>query len=46
MASATRTRAADRDVLRIALPATPRKRPRQARSIVLVDALKKAGAGS
>ncbi|MDA8483432.1 TetR/AcrR family transcriptional regulator [Pseudomonas resinovorans] len=31
------------NVLRVALPARPRKRPRQARSIALVDALKKAG---
>lgn len=31
------------DVLLVELPARPRKRPKQARSVVLVDALKRAG---
>ena len=31
------------NVLHVALPARPRKQPRQARSVALVDALKKAG---
>jgi hypothetical protein len=31
------------DVIHVAVPASPRKRPRQGRSIALVDALKKAG---
>jgi AcrR family transcriptional regulator len=32
-----------KNILRFEAPATPRKRPRQSRSIALVDALKKAG---
>jgi AcrR family transcriptional regulator len=35
-------KSAHRDVLRVQVPARPRKRPRQARSILLVEALKQA----
>ncbi|RJG26432.1 TetR/AcrR family transcriptional regulator [Massilia cavernae] len=38
-----RNKTAGDDILRIELPARPRKRPRQERSVVMVDALKKAG---
>jgi AcrR family transcriptional regulator len=43
MAKATRDKQAGHEVLHIEVPAGPRKRPRQARSIMLVDALKKTG---
>ncbi|MEJ8822603.1 helix-turn-helix domain-containing protein [Variovorax humicola] len=43
MSSRNRTKAAGPDVLHVEVPASPRKKPRQARSVVLVDALKKAG---
>lgn len=43
MSRPTRSKAADHDVVHVEVPASPRKRPRQARSIVLVDALKKTG---
>jgi len=36
-------KAASHDVIHVAVPASPRKRPRQGRSIALVDALKAAG---
>jgi AcrR family transcriptional regulator len=41
--STPRGKGADRDVLHVDVPARPRKRPRQARSIALVDALTKTG---
>jgi AcrR family transcriptional regulator len=43
MSSRNRANVPDHDVVHVEVPASPRKRPRQARSVVLVDALKKAG---
>jgi len=43
MSKPNRRRTAGHDVLRVEVPASPRKSPRQARSVVLVDALKKTG---
>ena len=43
MSRSTRVKAADHDVVHVEVPASPRKSPRQARSIVMVDALKKTG---
>jgi AcrR family transcriptional regulator len=37
------SKASSHDVIHVAVPASPRKRPRQGRSIALVDALKAAG---
>ncbi|UCP00840.1 TetR/AcrR family transcriptional regulator [Metapseudomonas lalkuanensis] len=39
----SRGKAGSENLLRVELPAKPRKRPKQARSVALVDALKKAG---
>jgi AcrR family transcriptional regulator len=39
----SRSKASNENVLQVELPAKPRKRPKQARSVALVDALKKAG---
>ncbi|MCY1280651.1 hypothetical protein D9M70_294400 [compost metagenome] len=39
----SRGKASSENVLQVELPAKPRKRPKQARSVALVDALKKAG---
>src|SRR5262245_52051409 len=43
MVKPARPKPGNPDVVHIAVPARPRKRPRQSRSIVLVDALKKTG---
>ena len=43
MTKSTRDRTADANMVHVEAPAKPRKRPRQARSIMLVDALKQTG---
>jgi AcrR family transcriptional regulator len=43
MARPVKGKPSPRDILRVHVPARPRKRPRQARSLLLVDALKETG---